>query len=273
MDLARLARRAAPHAMRMLPRAAPARALPVPVPVRSMSREVGTGTMLPVTGGSPTTISLEEAASVLDMVRTFIKIGMPGRLMDDLQNGDDPVEQKWMTMTELRLRTELHVINGFGFEPGEMGMMAYRQTINNLMQTVKPDDLAVLQVTDKEIWTEMISRTFGVSPSPLSVEEARQVVAAVAGTIQGAQFLAELEGGVKELGDGATDLDKSKVMQNMLMNVWSEVLPQFGYVGDEGYVKFQASMVQHSTDPQIGANLQAAHMAIASKTGLMSGMN
>ena len=52
-------------------------------------------------------------------------------------------------MMEIRLHCELHVINAFGYEASEMGMMAYRQTMAALLQRTMPQVCVPPAVTAK----------------------------------------------------------------------------------------------------------------------------
>ena len=40
------------------------------------------------------------------------------------------------------------------------------------------------------------------------------------------------------------------------------MLPAFGFTGDEGYVQFQAALVEHNADQEISTMLQSAQMTV-----------
>lgn len=67
------------------------------------------------------------------------------------------------------------------------------------------------------------------------------------------------------LGSSATVVDKNKELQRKLLEVWLEVLPDFDYSGEDGYIRFQAALVDHNMDPEIATQMQAAVMAIQSR--------
>jgi len=97
-------------------------------------------------GSSPTSLSAEEAVAILESVLSFIRLGLPGRRLDEIRAQEGPgVQAKWQSMMEIRLQTELHTINAFGFEASQMGMLAYRQTMSALMQRAGASDLDKLQ--------------------------------------------------------------------------------------------------------------------------------
>jgi hypothetical protein len=88
---------------------------------------------------------MEEATAVLDTVLVFVKLGVPGKKLDELESSSGNIQQKWQSMIEIRLQTELHVINAFGFESSQHGMFAYRQTMAQLMQRAPAGALEELQ--------------------------------------------------------------------------------------------------------------------------------
>ena len=81
-------------------------------------------------------------------------------------------------------------------------------------------------------------------------------------------FLADLSEAVSALGESASDADKNRVLQTHLLDAWQKVLPNFGYSGDEGYVSFQAALVEHSTDSDVAAMINSALMSVATHAGL-----
>jgi hypothetical protein len=218
---------------------------------------------------SPTSITLEEAKGILDSVLIFLKLGVPGKKLDELKDSSTNVQEKWQSMIEVRLHTELHVINAFGYESSQHGMMAYRQTMANLMQTSPPSDLQILQKCDKSIWSELLSRGFGVDASPIELTQAKQVVFTVTSELQQNACIEELQKTLSEAGT-IDDVEKNKILKNHLFSVWKSVLPKYGFDGDDGYVKFQAALVDHSSDPEIATMIQSALMAITTRAGFRS---
>lgn len=218
--------------------------------------------------GSPTSLSKDEAIAVLKSVLSFLNLGVPGKKLEEIGRGSSNVQTKWQSMMEVRLQTELHVVNAFGFESSQMGMMAYRQTMAHLMQRSSPEDLAEIQALDGKIWTSIMKRTFGVSPEPIELDQARQIVYMVTSSLQQAEFLSKLGKEVEALGAEPSDLAKNEVLQTSLLGAWQDCLSKFGYDGDDGYVKFQAALVEHSSDHEIAMLIQSALMAVTRGAGL-----
>ena len=121
---------------------------------------------------------------------------------------------------------------------------------------------------DKKIWSVMLSRAFEVSPMPVELPQARQIVFMVTSALQQNSFLSGLKGAVAELGTDASDMDKNTALQVKLLDVWKDVLPNFGFQGDDGYVQFQAALVEHSADPEITTMIQSALMSVSQHAGL-----
>ena len=221
--------------------------------------------------GSPLSISSAEALGVLESTLCFIRLGLPGRKLDELhQDSTMTVQEKWESMMQVRVQTELHVIAAFGYECNQMGMLAYRQTMAQLLQSSSSAERDNIQLFDKKIWAEIIHRTFAITAEPLDLLKARQIVLAVTSALQQEAFLQRLEGSVQELGDDASDVDKNKSLQRHLLKIWTDVLPKFNFPGGDGYVRFQAALVEHSSDAQIATMIQSALVVVTSRAGLQS---
>eukprot|EP00622_Pseudochattonella_farcimen_P001725 FR736492.1.p1 GENE.FR736492.1~~FR736492.1.p1 ORF type:complete len:177 (+),score=12.05 FR736492.1:288-818(+) len=171
-------------------------------------------------------------------------------------------------MMEIRLRTELHVITAFGYEASEVGMMAYRQTVGALGQRSNPADMTPIVRLDQQIWGQMIQRTFGLDTiEPIDIGACRQIVHLVTSKIQQDTFLNDITEGIQALGPSATDLDKNTHLQTKIYGIWLDVLPKFGYEGDDGYVRFQAGLVAHSSDPEITTLINSALKTVVPRSG------
>jgi len=81
-------------------------------------------------------------------------------------------------------------------------------------------------------------------------------------------FLNQLEANFVELGPDASEAEKNAKLQQLLLFVWKDVLKSFGFLGDEGYVQFQAALIEHSSDPAIATMIQSALMAVSARTKL-----
>ena len=218
---------------------------------------------------SPTKISLDESLGVLESTLTFIRLGLPGRKLDELHT--DPratVQEKWEGMMQIRVQTELHVIAAFGYEANQMGMLAYRQTMAQLLEATIPTGREAIQALDKQIWAEIIHRTFAITAESMELQKARQVTLTVTSALQQESFLSQLDESMKDLGGEASDSDKNKALQQHLLAIWTEVLPNFGFKGDDGYVRFQAALVEHSSDAEIATMIQSALVVVTRRIGL-----
>jgi len=113
-----------------------------------------------------------------------------------------------------------------------------------------------------------MTRAFDVTPQPMELPQARQIVFMVTSHLQQNSFLQNLNARVAALGAEATDLQKNEALQQELLGAWMEVLPKFGFEGDRGYVQFQAALVQHSSDQEIATMINGALMAVSKHAGL-----
>lgn len=218
---------------------------------------------------SPTSITMPEAVAILDSTFTFIRLGLPGRKLDGLKDdGDATVQEKWESMMQIRVGTELHVIAAFGYEPTSNGMLAYRQVMNRLLQDATQSEREAIQKIDQDIWAELIHRTYAIIAEPMQLLKAREVVLHVTSALQEEDFRNQLMDAIEELGASASETEKNKKLQFHLLQIWRNVLPKFGFPGDDGYVKFQAALVEHSSDPTIATMIQGALMDVTTRAGL-----
>ena len=164
---------------------------------------------------------------------------------------------------QIRVQTELHVIAAFGYEANQMGMLAYRQTMKASRQQFHDEGYLARQA----IWAEIIHH-FAITAESMELQKARQVTLTVTSALQQESFLSQLDESMKELGGEASDSDKNKALQQHLLAIWTEVLPNFGFKGDDGYVRFQAALVEHSSDAEIATMIQSALVVVTRRIGL-----
>jgi hypothetical protein len=61
---------------------------------------------------------------------------------------------------------------------------------------------------------------------------------------------------------------RQRVVLQALLPLQMEVMAQFGYPGDEGYIKMQLALVEHSGDDQMAYNTASAMMTVLRKAGI-----
>jgi hypothetical protein len=165
-------------------------------------------------------------------------------------------------MLEIRLGTEFHVIQAFGFEPSEIGMLAYRQTMSALLRTSTKENFESIQGLDNSIWTVILNRAFDIAPDRIDVIKARHLIFNVTSFMQQSTFLTEMKSALNGLGKNSTNQQKNDEIQNHLLKAWMKVLPNYGYHGEAGYVSFQAALIENSSDPHIASMIQSALIAV-----------
>ena len=61
---------------------------------------------------------------------------------------------------------------------------------------------------------------------------------------------------------------KRKVLQRMLPEAFIEVIVDFDYIGETGYIQMQASLFDHMMDQTISSNMAAASAQVMHAAGV-----
>lgn len=72
----------------------------------------------------------------------------------------------------------------------------------------------------------------------------------------------------KPLGANASNVDKQRALLELIINLNREVAQEFGFKGDEGYVKFQCNMHEYAADESISYNMMAGTMSLFRRAGI-----
>lgn len=199
-------------------------------------------------------------------MKILMASGLPGKNLDNISKSDMSVQRKWEAMVQNRVQADMHVIVGFGFESGEMGMYAYQQTLGLLAQTLLPEERAIIHKMEQDVWRQMLQRAFGVEDAPLiTLEQARQVVFSLSSKVLNPENVRSLK---QSIPASPSNEQMHERLQAFLFSCWMESLSELGYGNSENdYVTFQAALIEHSTDPQISALVQSSLSHVTSSLG------
>lgn len=126
-------------------------------------------------------------------------------------------------------------------------------------------------VVFQQRWRVLIQRAFGFEFSDkdsISLAQARHTSSIMALHMQSDEFLGKIDIRIANLGQDASTGDRQRAILEELLPLQLETMEQFGYAGDEGYVKMQLALVEHSADEQMAYNVAAAMMAVFRRAGI-----
>lgn len=116
----------------------------------------------------------------------------------------------------------------------------------------------------------MLQRSFGVDfTDGIDLNRAREIQGRLAYKLQTQEFLVKVDA----LAAGWKTSSASKEEQHgallgVILDGQMEVMPEFGYDGEEGYVQLQAQLMEHANDPIIMNNTTAATMTVFERAGI-----
>ncbi len=70
------------------------------------------------------------------------------------------------------------------------------------------------------------------------------------------------------LGSSPSDIDKHKALLALIIDLNRSIAEEFGFKGDDGYVRFQCNMHEYSSDESISYNMMAGTMALFRRAGI-----
>ena len=173
-------------------------------------------------------------------------------------------------------RRSLAPASSRGFTSDEPGLTAYTQSLQRLLTN---DVVVQAEVRDlgKQIWEVMLRRAFAVEHGePLELTTAREIVTKVSFLMQSPAFLdrvkTEVAVAVDALSSSATEHElfdaKRKVLSRMLPEAFMEVIVDFDYIGESGYVQMQAALFDHMMDQTISHLMAAASQQVMTSAGV-----
>ena len=223
------------------------------------------------------TVTNETAMNVQNTILLMMDNGQPGKSLDAvLAAADQPLSERWEEMITIFLRTQAYAIMPFGFTSDQAGLAAYTQSLHTLMMAEEETQEEV-RALGGQIWKVMLTRAFAVEAGPpLDIETARAIVTKVSFLLQSTEFLdrvrTETAVAVDGLSSSATKdetfMAKRKVLQRMLPEAFIEVIVDFDYIGETGYIQMQASLFDHMMDQTISSNMAAASAQVMHAAGV-----
>jgi hypothetical protein len=223
----------------------------------------------------PASLSKDQALSSSRIVLDFVRFGVSGRRLDALAAASGtPVQDRWTHAMQVLVAAQAHAASAFGYEPSAEGVMLYRTHLAGAAQAAGPEALAKLRTLDKEVWSEVLLRGFALAPRPMAPEAAREFagkVAAAAAASTGAlgdALTADLAALPTNCDAAARAQHALGAVQKAMGAVQTELAPDVGYGGDDGYVQLQVALVEHMADPAVAHATQSATHALCARAGI-----
>lgn len=151
------------------------------------------------------------------------------------------------------------------------------------MQTADPETQEKLRINTRDVWRNVLAKTFNISmeeieKSEMAIVEARNVMHKVSQKMQDPETLESISKQCSVLqttGDARMDMAiKHQVVQDTLVNTVylggnPSLVEECGFEkGEKGYVFMQCVMSEHQSDPLIGQYVGAGMMKIMQAAGI-----
>jgi hypothetical protein len=122
-----------------------------------------------------------------------------------------------------------------------------------------------------QIWQTLLRKAFEVDfHEGIELNRAREIQGGLAYKLQSPDFLAKVDAlaaGWRE-NPSVSKEEQHSVLLGIILDGQMEVMPEFGYEGEAGYVQLQAQLMEHANDPIIMNNTTAATMTVFERAGI-----
>ena len=128
-----------------------------------------------------------------------------------------------------------------------------------------------LREASQKMWRKMLVRAFGIeidTDKRLTLERAREFTSDVSAKLQSNDFKETLKEAMDDLGSGASNDEKRKELLSVLLPAQMEVMANYGYEGEDGYVEMQVALMEFAQDNQIKHNILAATFSAFETAGV-----
>ena len=168
----------------------------------------------------------------------------------------------WQKALSLAQQVQMEAISKFGLSPSASGLRAFEQQISKM----EDDDVVAgsLAGLRRRKWQAILTRVFKLECQfdPLPVAKVREVTEALLDAVKHQSFVSCLNLRLSKLGDGASPSDRKAVIMEQHLQKQFAVLETFDFHGENGYLRFQAAVLVHVTDPVVADNISSAYSSI-----------
>lgn len=182
---------------------------------------------------------------------------------------DSSLVQRWQAMIHVLLSVQLHNIVPFGYSPDEKGIHEFNKNYEILSK--KDDAGKELQQLSLQRWHVLIERAFGVTLQPgdnITVEKARLIALKLSFQMLSDKFLKSVDALIAELGPSPSDTARQQALLGAILPLQMDVMREFGYEGEDGYIRLQVALAEHATDETVGYNTMASTLTVFRRAGI-----
>jgi len=215
-------------------------------------------------------LTMDMALSATNATRVQLDRGLQCGALEEIKAQQRAVHlaDRWHAMLNIFMSTVVNNIVPLGFSADQQGVMDYNKQFSALLASGE-DDARDLQGLNKEIWQTMLTKGFDADfGEPIHLERAREIQAKISAHVLSPAFLARVDASTKDVAT-ASNAEKHSSLMKLVMEGQMEVISDFGYEGDVGFVQYQAQVMEHSTDVIMQSNT-AALMSLYERAGLQT---
>lgn len=172
---------------------------------------------------------------------------------------------RWQQMLEILLGAQMGCAAVYGFKADQQGLALFNNQHIEMMQNE-----AQLKRLNEEKWDYLLKTVFNLDKRvEITLEQARQVVKAVAEAIESEPFLVRVEQLMKQMPGQATLIERRKELLSLLFPLIINVISRYGFEGEDGYLHYQRALMDFYQDQEIAQRSQRAQLILFKRANLL----
>jgi hypothetical protein len=229
----------------------------------------------------PDKLTSDIAEGILDVTQFYIRYGISNQRLRALAEEENlPVVERWQSMMEIYLTTQVHTIAGLGYPPNEQGLAMYAQHLAEVVQYADETMKELYTEVRRDTWREIVGLVFKLDAKDipiLSIVDARNLMHKVSSKMIEPDTLLAIQNRTAKIQDDNMNTEvamKHKILQEILVEqVYlggsPSLVEETGFgSGAAGYAKLQCAMTDHEGDPLRPQYAASAMMKILSAAGI-----
>lgn len=181
-----------------------------------------------------------------------------------IRESEDPLIEKWQRFLGVILPIQIMVIRKHGYVGNQKGLAEYNQRL-----IAEADREPVLKKLNNNKWAYLFEKTFGLSEvRVISLEDAQKMTREIASVMTTHAFLKKIDHAVGSSQERSM-FERRQRLLDVLLPAQMEVMKEYGFVGEEGYIQAQRAMMDYFFDPEIIADAQRAQDIIFKRAQLI----
>lgn len=172
----------------------------------------------------------------------------------------------WQRALSLAQHVQMEAISRFGLDASAGGLLSYEQQLAKVESKVGQE----LSELKSRKWQAVLSRVFKVDRKfeIMPLAQVQDITLAVADAVQSREFLAKAKGYLDTLGNAVSEAERRRGVVHLLLAEHFKVLSKYGFTGESGYVRFQATVMCHVTDTMVAENVANSSSSVLKHVGV-----